>query len=66
MDVYGENHPQVATNNNNIGAAWSDLGDAKKAIEFTEKALQIFTVVYGSDHPSTKTLQTSLNGMKGK
>ena len=36
---------------NNLGFTYSDLGDAKKAIEYFEKALDIFTKVYGEVHP---------------
>ena len=36
---------------NNLGSAWSNLGDNQKAIEFYTKALDIDLAVYGDQHP---------------
>ena len=32
--VYGDEHPDVATDLNNLGSAWKALGDAKKAVGY--------------------------------
>jgi len=45
--------------------AWSALGDNKKAIDYYIKALEIFSEVYGSEHPSTKTVRANLDALKG-
>ncbi|GAH57080.1 unnamed protein product, partial [marine sediment metagenome] len=50
-EVYGEKHPHVATTLRNLGLAWCALGDAKKAIRYSEQALSIDKEVYGDRHP---------------
>jgi tetratricopeptide (TPR) repeat protein len=49
---------------NNLGSAYHELGDANKAIEYYEKSLEVFTTIYGKDHPSTKTVNKNLNSIK--
>ena len=44
--------PTVAIDLNNLGSAWDDLGDAKKAITYYERALAIDEKTYGKDHPT--------------
>jgi tetratricopeptide (TPR) repeat protein len=55
----------VPTLYNNLGGAWSDLGDNKKAIDYYTKALEIFSDVYGSEHPHTKIVRANLDALKG-
>jgi tetratricopeptide (TPR) repeat protein len=54
-ELYGDRHPDVATNLNNIGSAWHALGEHKKAIEYYEQALSIDKVVYGDRHSEVAT-----------
>jgi len=37
---------------NNLGAAWSALGEKKKAIAYYEQALAIDRKVFGEEHPN--------------
>jgi tetratricopeptide (TPR) repeat protein len=60
MDTYGEDHPDVAIDRNNLGLAWDSLGQYDKAIEYFELALATFKKVLGVDHPSTKTVAGNL------
>ena len=48
----GESHPDVAGILNNLGLAWSDLGEPKKAIEYYTQAMEIYKAVFGDSHPS--------------
>ncbi|WP_420266518.1 tetratricopeptide repeat protein [Candidatus Magnetominusculus dajiuhuensis] len=52
VDMYGEEHQSVAEDYNNIGLAWINIGESKKAIEYYEKALKIALKVYGANHPN--------------
>jgi len=49
-EIYGEKHPDVATDFSHLGLAWADLGDFKKAVEYLEKALNIDREIYGEKH----------------
>ena len=59
---YGPNHPSVAITLNNLGGAWSDLGDARKAMSFFERALAIYEQVYKEDssHPDIASTLSNL------
>jgi tetratricopeptide (TPR) repeat protein len=50
-EVYGDRHPDVARDLNNIGMAWHALGEPKKALGYYEQALSIDKEVYGDRHP---------------
>jgi tetratricopeptide (TPR) repeat protein len=49
--VYGPDHPEVATDANNIGQILKAQGDLAGALEYTRRALAIDEKVYGPDHP---------------
>ena len=47
---------------NALGSTYSDLGDANKAIECYEKALEIDLKVFGDQHPNVGTYYNNLGG----
>ena len=55
-----ENHPDIATSYNNLGEAYSDLGETKKAIEFHEKSLAIRKICLPENHPDIATSYNNL------
>eukprot|EP00058_Branchiostoma_floridae_P025695 XP_002611185.1 hypothetical protein BRAFLDRAFT_88416 [Branchiostoma floridae] len=61
---YGHNtaHRDVAGSLNNLGTAWRDLGDHRKAVSYYEQALQMNRSIYGEDteHPD---IASSLNNL---
>jgi tetratricopeptide (TPR) repeat protein len=58
--VYGEQHPAVATTLNNMGTAYNSLGDAKRALTYFQQALTIDKQISGEQHPD---VAISLNNM---
>jgi tetratricopeptide (TPR) repeat protein len=49
--VYGEKHPNTATDLIMLGYTCSDLGDYNKAIDHYRQSLDILRKVYGDKHP---------------
>ena len=49
IKVFGQDHPDVATSFNNIGAVYEGKGDFENALIQFQKALEIRTRVFGSD-----------------
>jgi len=50
--AYGTDHSTVAIYLNNLGAAWTNLGDARQAIGYYEQALAIDEKTFGKEHPN--------------
>ncbi len=46
-----DEHPNIAQIYNNMGLAYEALGKAQVALEFYEKALQIWIKSFENDHP---------------
>jgi len=60
LRTYGEHHPAVATDRNNLGLAWKDLGEDQKAIHYLKLALDSDIKTYGGDHPDVATDRNNL------
>jgi tetratricopeptide (TPR) repeat protein len=60
MEVYGENHPDVAGTLNNLGIDLRYLGDYEGAKEKHEQALKIQVEVYGENHPEVARTLSNL------
>ena len=50
--VYGENHPQVAVCNYNIGFSLAGTGDLEGALQYLQNALDMMVALAGSSHPA--------------
>jgi len=62
LKIFGEEHPEVARNWNNLGLAWNAKGEYDKAIEYYEKALKSDLKTFGEDHPNVATRWNNLGG----
>ncbi|MCB0846696.1 MAG: tetratricopeptide repeat protein, partial [Bacteroidetes bacterium] len=51
IDLYGENHPQVANSYSLIGQTLMELNQIEKARSYFQKVLKIYAGVLPSDHP---------------
>ncbi len=59
--VYGHDHSSVATNLNNLGLAWNNLGDFQRAKEYFQHAYNMFREFYGDEHPHTRATKEWLD-----
>jgi tetratricopeptide (TPR) repeat protein len=62
LKTYGEDHPAVARDRNNLGGAWHSLGKYKKAIGYYELALKSDLKTYGKNHPTVAIRLNNLGG----
>ena len=53
--AYGPDHPEVATDLNNLAQILRELGQLKVARPLQERALAITEAAYGPDHPDVAT-----------
>lgn len=60
LKTYGQDHPAVARDRNNLGAAWQSLGEYEKAIGYYEQALAVFERKLGPEHPYTQGVRGNL------
>ena len=60
------NHPNVATDVNNLGEVLQARGDLQEARKCLERALKIFREKLSEDHPNTKVGATNLNSVKSR
>ena len=57
---FGPDHPEVATNWNNLGSALDSKGEHGKALEYYEKALESNLKTFAPDHPNVATCWNNL------
>jgi len=60
LEVYDENHPEVALQRSNLAAILKDLGDLEGAKRETETALKIDLEVYDENHPKVAIDRSNL------
>ena len=60
MDTVGPDHPHVASCCYNIGLVHRQLNEKSKANEYFIQALNIWSPIFGPDHPQTKAVQQYL------
>jgi tetratricopeptide (TPR) repeat protein len=60
LKTYGEAHPSVAINRNNLGSAYNSLGQYDKAIGYYEQALASDLKTYGEVHSSVAIKRNNL------
>ncbi len=58
--MFGEDHPKVATVRNNLGEIWISLGKYHKAIEYLELAQTSFIRTYDKDYPEVAKTRNNL------
>ena len=63
LALYGENHPIVVSDYNNIGTAYDKLGDYQKALEYLDKAVKNGIAVLGENHPNVATSYYSIGAI---
>lgn len=59
INIYGTEHPMVATSYNNIGMIYNNLGDYNKALEYLEVSIATYLSTVGED--SADTANTLVN-----
>jgi tetratricopeptide (TPR) repeat protein len=61
---YGPNHPNVATNLNNLANMLESMRQFGEAEQLYRRALAIFHESFGPNHPNTTGALTNLAGLK--
>jgi tetratricopeptide (TPR) repeat protein len=64
--TYGLDHPDVATDVNNLGSIFQALGDLPAARAAFERALSVFEETLGDSHPSTLAIRRNLVSLQGQ
>ena len=54
--MLGEQHPDMATTYNTMAGVFRNQGEYAQALEYYERALAIWRVMLGEQHPDTVTI----------
>ncbi|MDA0967575.1 MAG: tetratricopeptide repeat protein [Proteobacteria bacterium] len=60
IKTFGQEHPSVARDRNNLGSAWLYKGNYDKAIEYYELALKSDIKTFGQEHPDVASDRNNL------
>ena len=58
--TFGADHPEVATNYNNLGLVYANVNDGQRAIAYLEKAFEIYLSNLGDKHPKVGVALTNI------
>jgi tetratricopeptide (TPR) repeat protein len=61
--AFGPDHPEVATDVNNLGGVQQDLGDLAGALASYERALGIFERFLPAGHPNIEIVRGNLESL---
>ena len=64
INIYGEQHPHVATCLFSIGSNYGDLGNREKATEFYRRSYEMRKVVLGESHYETQNARKQMEWSK--
>jgi tetratricopeptide (TPR) repeat protein len=62
--VFGKDHPNVATDYNNLAGLLQDQGKYDQAEPLYRRAMEIFQTKLGSDHPNTVTVRKNYDRLQ--
>ena len=62
--VYGNNHPEIATDLNNLAGLYESQGRYSEAEPLYKRALAIAEVTLGAEHPTTVICRNNYEGLR--
>lgn len=62
--LFGSQHPDTAQSYNNVGGAYGGMGKLEKALDYLNKALEVWRVAYGEEHNYTKITIENIERIK--
>ena len=65
-ELFGEQHPDIATSLNNVGSWYGDQGNQKAALDYAQQALTMRRALFGEQHPYIATSLNNVGHWHGK
>ena len=62
QQLFGEQSEEVAASYNDLGLVYSQI-DPDKALEYYEKALEVYKKIHGNDHPKIAIANANIGGL---